>query len=188
MHTRTKPNKIRTNSRGGAPFLKTELPGPKAREVIALDTQYSSSCYTRYIPLVVKSAKGCVIEDLDGNRFLDFTAGIAVNACGHCPPEVVRAIRDQAGKLLHMCGSDYYNEPQAKLAEKLCKIAPGPSPKRVFFTNSGAESVEAAFKLARYVTKRSRMISFFGAFHGRTLGALSLTGSKTVQLDRKSVV
>ena len=163
------------------PYLRTALPGPKAQALIELDKQYSSSCYTRYIPLVVKRALGCTIEDVDGNRFLDFTAGIAVNAAGHCPPEVVRAIRDQAGKLLHMCGSDYYNEPQARLAEKLCRIAPGPSPKRVFFTNSGAESIEGAFKLARYHTGRQRVIAFLGAFHGRTFGALSLTGSKITQ-------
>jgi len=174
-------NSHKTKKRVVVPHVNTELPGPQARKIIALDSQYSSSCYTRYIPLVVKRAQGCVIEDMDGNRFLDFTAGIAVNACGHCPPEVVRAIRDQAGKLLHMCGGDYYNEPQALLAEKLCQIAPGPSPKRVFFTNSGAESVEAAFKLARYHTGRQRIVAFLGAFHGRTMGALSLTGSKITQ-------
>ncbi|MCZ7643744.1 MAG: acetyl ornithine aminotransferase family protein [Planctomycetota bacterium] len=162
-------------------MIRTELPGPRSRHAIDLDRRYSSPCYTRYIPLAVRRAYGSVVEDLDGNRFLDFTAGIAVNATGHCHPEVVKAIRDQAGKLLHMCGSDYYNEPQAQLAEKLCQIAPGPSAKRVFFTNSGAESVEAAFKLARYHTGRQRVIAFLGGFHGRTFGALSLTGSKITQ-------
>ena len=122
-----------------------------------------------------------VIEDLDGNRFLDFTAGIAVNNCGHCHPDVVAAIQDQAGKLIHMCGSDYYNEPQAALASKLGHLWTGKSPTRVFFTNSGAESVEAAFKLSRYHTGRQRVIAFLGAFHGRTFGALSLTGSKITQ-------
>lgn len=163
------------------PYIHTKLPGPKARALIELDREYSSSCYTRYVPLAVKRARGCTIEDLDGNRFLDFTAGIAVNAAGHCHPEVVKAIRDQAGKLIHMCGSDYYNEPMARLAEKLCKIAPGATQKRVYFTNSGAESVEAALKLARYHTGRQRVIAFLGGFHGRTFGALSLTGSKITQ-------
>ncbi|GMV83132.1 MAG: aspartate aminotransferase family protein [Planctomycetota bacterium] len=163
------------------PYIRTDLPGPKAKRAIEFDRRYSSPCYTRYIPLAVKRAQGCMVEDLDGNRFLDFTAGIAVNSTGHCHPEVVAAIRDQAGKLLHMCGSDYYNEPQSKLAEKLCQIAPGPSPKKVFFTNSGAEAVEAAFKLARYHTGRQRVIAFLGGFHGRTYGALSLTGSKISQ-------
>jgi 4-aminobutyrate aminotransferase len=163
------------------PHIHTALPGPKAKKAIALDRRYTSPSYTRYIPLAVKQASMCTVEDLDGNRFLDFTAGIAVNNCGHCHPDVVAAIRDQAGKLLHMCGSDYYNEPQANLASKLCSLFPGKSPTRVFFTNSGAESIEAAFKLARYHTGRQRVVAFLGAFHGRTFGALSLTGSKITQ-------
>ncbi len=164
-----------------APFIQTELPGPLARKAIALDRRFTSPSYTRYIPLCVKSASMCTVEDLDGNRFLDFTAGIAVNNCGHCHPEIVKAIRDQAGKLLHMCGSDYYNQPQADLASRLCNLWPGPSPTRVFFTNSGAESIEGAFKLARYHTGRQRVIAFLGAFHGRTFGALSLTASRITQ-------
>ena len=163
------------------PFIHTTLPGPKAKQAIALDRRFTSPSYTRYIPLAVKSALMCTVEDLDGNRFLDFTAGIAVNNCGHCHPQIVAAIREQAGKLLHMCGSDYYNEPQARLAQRLCELFPGKSPTRVFFTNSGAESIEAAFKLARYHTGRQRVIAFLGAFHGRTFGALSLTGSKITQ-------
>ncbi|MFH0939698.1 MAG: acetyl ornithine aminotransferase family protein [Planctomycetota bacterium] len=163
------------------PYIHTSLPGPKAKRTISLDRRFTSPSYTRYLPLVVKQASLCTVEDLDGNRFLDFTAGIAVNNCGHCHPEVVAAIRDQAGKLLHMCGSDYYNQPQAELAKKLCALFPGKSPTRVFFTNSGAESIEAAFKLARYHTGRQRVIAFLGAFHGRTFGALSLTGSKINQ-------
>ena len=164
-----------------APFIQTELPGPLARKAIAQDRRCTSPSYTRYIPLCVKSASMCTVEDLDGNRFLDFTAGIAVNNCGHCHPEIVEAIRDQAGKLLHMCGSDYYNQPQADLASRLCNLWPGPSPTRVFFTNSGAESIEGAFKLARYHTGRQRVIAFLGAFHGRTFGALSLTASRITQ-------
>jgi 4-aminobutyrate aminotransferase len=127
---------------------------------------------------------GAVIEDLDGNRFLDFNAGIAVCATGHCHPRIVAAIRDQSEKLLHMSGTDFYYPPQARLAEKLAQIAPGEAPKRVFFTNSGTEAVEAAIKLARYHTGRSHIIGFYGAFHGRTLGSLSLTSSKVIQRRR----
>src|SRR5262249_30675626 len=116
----------------------------------------------------------------DGNLFLDFTAGIAVTATGHCHPKVVAAIQDQAGKLLHMSGTDFYYQPQIDLAQRLAELAPGPSPKRVFFTNSGAEALEAALKLARWPTGRSRAIAFLGAFHGRTYGAMSLSGSKLV--------
>jgi 4-aminobutyrate aminotransferase len=163
------------------PWIRTELPGPRARRLIELDEQYTSPSYTRIYPLAVERGYGAVIEDVDGNRFLDFTAGIAVCATGHCHPRVVAAIQQQAAKLLHMSGTDFYYEPQCELARKLAAIAPGEGAKRVFFTNSGAESVEAAFKLARYHTRRQHMIAFYGAFHGRTMGALSLTGSKVVQ-------
>ncbi len=164
-----------------APYLHTDLPGPKGRALITADEQYTSPSYTRVYPLAVERGYGAVIEDVDGNRFLDFTAGIAVCSTGHCHPRVVAAIREQAGKLLHMSGTDFYYAPQGDLARKLAELAPGEGAKRVFFTNSGAESVEAAFKLARYNTGRQHMIAFFGAFHGRTMGALSLTGSKVVQ-------
>ncbi len=163
------------------PWIRTELPGPRAGHLIATDEQYTSPSYTRVYPLAVERGYGAVIEDVDGNRFLDFTAGIAVCSTGHCHPRIVAAIQQQAGKLLHMSGTDFYYAPQGDLAKKLAEIAPGSGAKRVFFTNSGAESVEAAFKLARYHTGRQHMIAFFGAFHGRTLGALSLTGSKVVQ-------
>jgi 4-aminobutyrate aminotransferase len=163
------------------PFIHTELPGPRASRLIATDEQYTSPSYTRVYPLGVERGYGAVIEDVDGNRFLDFTAGIAVCATGHCHPRVVAAIQQQAAKLLHMSGTDFYYAPQGDLAKKLAQISPGSGAKRVFFTNSGAESVEAAFKLARYHTGRQHMIAFFGAFHGRTMGALSLTGSKVVQ-------
>lgn len=157
------------------------MPGPLARDLIASDELYLSPSYTRDYPLVVKRGEGAIIEDLDGNVYLDFTAGIAVCSTGHCHPRVVAAIQKQAAELIHMSGTDFYYPPQRDLAHKLAQIAPGPSPKRVFFTNSGAESIEAAFKLARYHTKRPHMIAFFGAFHGRTMGALSLTGSKVTQ-------
>ncbi len=162
------------------PWIKTELPGPRARALLERDERVMSPSYTRVYPLVVERGSGAVIEDVDGNRFLDFTAGIAVTATGHCHPHVVAAIKDQADKLLHMSGTDFYYEPEIALAERLAQLAPGQSPKRVFFTNSGAESLEAALKLARWHTGRARAIAFFGAFHGRTYGAMSLSGSKVV--------
>ena len=162
------------------PFIQTELPGPRARAYLARDERYVSPSYTRCYPLVVERGSGCVIEDVDGNRFLDLTAGIAVTATGHCHPDVTAAIVDQAGKLVHMSGTDFYYGPQVDLAERLTQVAPGPSPKRVFFTNSGAEAIEAALKLSRYHTGRSRVVAFLGAFHGRTYGAMSLSASKLV--------
>src|SRR5436309_2286407 len=162
------------------PRIRTPLPGPKAETFLARDAEYLSPSYTRIYPLVVERGSGAVIEDVDGNLFLDFTAGIAVTSTGHCHPHVVAAIQDQAAKLLHMSGTDFYYRPQIDLAERLAKLAPGRSAKRVFFTNSGAEALEAALKLARWHTGRSRIVAFFGAFHGRTYGAMSLSGSKLV--------
>lgn len=162
------------------PNIRTGLPGPIAAGLLARDTVYVSGSYTRVYPLVVEQGSGCVIVDVDGNRYLDFTAGIAVTNVGHCHPEVVAAIQDQAAKLIHMSGTDFYYRPQIELAERLARTAPGPSPKKVFFCNSGAEAVEAALKLARWHTERSRVVAFFGAFHGRTYGAMSLSGSKLV--------
>jgi 4-aminobutyrate aminotransferase len=162
------------------PDICTDLPGPIGRAELERDALYVSPSYTRAYPLVVERGSGAVIRDVDGNLFLDFTAGIAVNATGHCHPEVVAAIQDQAAKLLHMSGTDFYYRPEIDLAQKLAEIAPGPSPKKVFFTNSGAEAIEAALKLARWHTDRSRVVAFFGAFHGRTYGAMSLSGSKLV--------
>ena len=168
------------------PDIRTALPGPNAKELLGQDALFVSPSYTRIYPLVVERGSGAVIEDVDGNLFLDFTAGIAVNATGHCHPEIVAAIQDQATKLLHMSGTDFYYRPAIDLAQKLAEIAPGPSPKRVFFTNSGAEAVEAALKLSRWHTDRSRVIAFYGAFHGRTYGAMSLSGSKLVHRRRFS--
>jgi 4-aminobutyrate aminotransferase len=162
------------------PDIRTELPGPRAAVLLERDQRTMSPSYTRIYPLVVERGSGAVIEDVDGNLFLDFTAGIAVTSTGHCHPHVVAAIQDQAAKLLHMSGTDFYYRPQIDLAERLAKLAPGDSAKRVFFTNSGAEALEAALKLARWHTGRSRAIAFFGAFHGRTYGAMSLSGSKLV--------
>ncbi|HEY8519938.1 MAG TPA: acetyl ornithine aminotransferase family protein [Gammaproteobacteria bacterium] len=163
------------------PRLVTPLPGPKAQALIAADELHTSPSYTRVYPLVVERAEGAMVEDVDGNRFLDFTAGIAVCATGHCHPHVVRAIQQQAAKLLHMSGTDFYYAPLGELAARLARIVPGAGAKRVFFTNSGAEAVEAAFKLARFHTGRKHMIAFFGGFHGRTMGALALTASKVGQ-------
>jgi 4-aminobutyrate aminotransferase len=140
-----------------------------------------SPSYTRIYPLVVRRARGAMIEDMDGNRFLDFTAGIAVTNVGHSHPRVVAAIRRQSGRLIHMSGTDFYYAPQVRLAERLAALAPGPEPKRVFFTNSGAEAIEAALKLARRHTGRNRVMAFINAFHGRTYGAMSLSGSKPMQ-------
>src|SRR5271155_3145869 len=162
------------------PRIQTSLPGPAAKALLERDARYVSPSYTRVYPLVVARGSGAVIEDVDGNRFLDLTAGIAVTAAGHCHPEVVAAIKDQADKLLHMSGTDFYYQPQIDLAQKLAELAPGTGPKRVFFTNSGAEALEAGLKLARWHTGRSRAVAFFGAFHGRTYGAMSLSGSKLV--------
>jgi 4-aminobutyrate aminotransferase len=164
-----------------APLIKTALPGPRATEWIEKDRTYVSPSYTRAYPLVAKSAHGVWVHDMDDNVFLDFTAGIAVCATGHCHPRIVQAIKDQAEMLLHMSGTDFYYGPLITLSEKLARIAPGPRGKKVYFGNSGAEAVEAAFKLARWHTKRELNIAFFGAFHGRTMGALSLTASKAIQ-------
>src|SRR5579871_2589759 len=163
------------------PHILTDLPGPHAREVIERDCAVLSPSYTRDYPLVARYGEGAIIEDVDGNRFLDFSAGIAVCATGHCHPEIVGAIERQASRLLHMSGTDFYYENLVDLAEKLAARSPGDTRRRVYFGNSGAEAIEAAMKLARYHTGRDKFIAFRGGFHGRTLGALSLTGSKVVQ-------
>jgi len=162
------------------PLLKTALPGPRAAEWIARDMKVISTSYTRGYPLVAARGSGCTLEDVDGNLFLDFTAGIAVNATGHSHPDVVAAIADQAAKLIHMSGTDFYYAPEIELAERLVQLTPGDHAKRVFFANSGAETIEAALKLARHHSGRQRVISCYGAFHGRTYGALSLGGSKAL--------
>jgi 4-aminobutyrate aminotransferase len=163
------------------PQILTPLPGPEAQKILALDKQYVSPSYTRDYPLVAQRGLGAMIEDVDGNRFLDFSAGIAVVSTGHCHPEIVQAIKKQAETLIHMSGTDFYYPLLAQLAEKMARITPGTFPKRVAFGNSGAEAMEAAMKIARYHTKRHRFIAFLGSFHGRTMGALSLTASKVVQ-------
>src|SRR5947209_9187401 len=168
------------------PRLKTKLPGPNAQKILQGDTQYVSPSYTRSYPLVAKRGRGVVIEDVDGNQFFDFSAGIAVVSTGHCHPEVVSAIQKQASELIHMSGTDFYYESMVTLAERLSRLAPMKGPHKIYYGNSGTEAIEAALKLARYYTKRQNVIAFYGAFHGRTMGALSLTASKPQQRRRFS--
>ena len=163
------------------PHIVTPLPGPKAKRIVERDHRFVSPSYTRDYPLVAKSGSGAMVEDVDGNTFLDFAAGIAVVATGHCHPQVVAAIQKQAAELIHMSCTDFYYEGTVELAEKLASIAPGKDPKRIYFGNSGTEAIEAAMKLARYHTKRDKFVAFHGCFHGRTFGSLSLTASKAVQ-------
>jgi len=164
-----------------APEIKTPLPGPRARAIIDRDRAVVSPSYTRAYPLVIERGRGAMVEDVDGNVFLDCAAGIAVASTGHSHPAVVQAIGDQAQKFLHMSGTDFYYEPQVRLAEEIASLVPWPGGARTFFGNSGTEAVEACIKLARYATGRSNIIAFLGGFHGRTMGALSLTASKAVQ-------
>jgi 4-aminobutyrate aminotransferase len=163
------------------PKLVTSLPGPNARAIVEKDHQFVSPSYTRPYPLVIKRGWGAIIEDVDGNCFLDFNAGVAVLATGHAHPEIVRAIAEQAADFVHIAGADYYYSHLADLAEKLQTETPGDFPKRVHFGNSGAEAVETALKVAMHARRRQKFIAFFGSFHGRTLGALSLTASKSAQ-------
>ncbi|MGA2673980.1 MAG: acetyl ornithine aminotransferase family protein [Terracidiphilus sp.] len=168
------------------PKLVCPLPGPKAWAAVEADERLISPSYTRSYPLVAKRGRGIRVEDVDGNEFLDFAAGIAVASTGHCHPEVVAAIQKQAAELLHISGTDFYDEHLTDLADRLSAIAPMPGPHKFFYGNSGTEAIECALKLARYHTGRQQIISFFGAFHGRTMGALSLTGSKPQQKRRFS--
>jgi 4-aminobutyrate aminotransferase len=168
------------------PKIRTKLPGPNAQRVLEADARIISPSYTRSYPLVAKRGHGVVIEDVDGNEFFDFSSGIAVTSTGHCHPEVVAAIQKQAGELIHMSGTDFYYESMITLGDRLSKIAPMKGPHKVYYGNSGAEAIECALKLARYHTKRQHIIAFYGAFHGRTMGALSLTASKPQQHRRFS--
>jgi len=162
------------------PDIRLPPPGPKAQEWLRRDAAWVSPSYTRLYPLVVERASGCVVQDVDGNLFLDLTAGIAVTATGHCHPQVVAAIQEQSERLIHMSGTDFYYPQQAELAERLARLTPGDGPKKVFFCNSGAEAIEAALKLVRWHTRRPRVLALLGAFHGRTYGAMSLSASKAV--------
>jgi len=165
------------------PNIKVEPPGPNGKEIVERDTKYIATS-TKTAPVAAKRAKGVVVEDVDGNLYLDFTSGVGVINTGHCHPKIVQAIQKQAGELMHFAGTDYYYDVQVKLAEQLTKITPGNYDKKVFYTSSGTESVEAAIKIARWATQRKQFIAFIGAFHGRTMGSLSLTGSKVVHKER----
>jgi len=163
------------------PQIKTALPGPKGKQVIEYDAKYISPSLSRGYPMVAERASGALVEDPDGNTFLDFCAGIAVCSTGHCHPKVVEAIQKQAGELIHIAGTDFYHRHMPQLAERLVATMPKSHNWKVFFGNSGTEAVEGAIKLARYATKRDKLIAFYGCFHGRTLGSLSLTASKNTQ-------
>lgn len=174
-------NNTLTAVRTDLPNLVTSLPGPKSQAVIARDAAVVSPSYTRSYPFVIARGEGATVEDVDGNRFLDMNAGIAVVATGHCHPKVVEAIRAQAEKFLHMSGTDFYYENMVEFAEKLAALAGPGDARRVYYGNSGTEAIEAALKMARYHAGRDKFVAFLGGFHGRTMGALSLTGSKSVQ-------
>ncbi len=163
------------------PRIVVPPPGPKARAIVDRDAQWTSTCYIKEYPLVVARGQGVMVEDVDGNRYLDFMAGIAVSSTGYGHPKVVAAVKDAADRFLHICGSDFYYEGMAALCDRLARVAPGSTKKRVFLTNSGTEAVEAAIKLARHATRRTAIIAFSGAFHGRTTGAVTLTSSKARQ-------
>jgi 4-aminobutyrate aminotransferase len=162
------------------PCIVTEIPGPKAQALVARSDRAVSPSLPRAYPLAVESAQGVAVTDIDGNRFLDCAAGIAVCSTGHCHPRISQAIQEQAARLLHICAADFYEPVYIGLAERLADLAPGNGARKVFLGNSGAEAVEAALKLARHHTGRSRVLAFLGAFHGRTMGAVSLTASKPV--------
>jgi len=163
------------------PRIIVPPPGPKAKAVVDRDAAWTSHCYIKEYPLAIERGAGVMVEDIDGNRFLDFMAGIAVASTGYGHPHVVHAIQEAAAKFLHICGSDFYYSGMAALCERLARIAPGSTKKRVFLTNSGTEATEGAIKLARYATRRTAIIAFRGAFHGRSTGAVSLTSSKARQ-------
>jgi 4-aminobutyrate aminotransferase len=163
------------------PKIIVPPPGPKARAIVDRDAEWTSTCYIKEYPLVIARGQGVMVEDVDGNRYLDFMAGIAVSATGYGHPKVVAAVKEAADRFLHICGGDFYYEGMAALCERLAKLAPGRAKKRVFLTNSGTEAVEAAIKLARHATRRTAIIAFRGAFHGRTTGAVTLTSSKARQ-------
>ncbi len=163
--------------------IVTEPPGPKAREIVEADHRYIATS-TKTSPVAVAHAKGGVVTDVDGNTFLDFVCGISVMNVGHSDPRIIKAVQEQAEKLFHFAGTDFYYDAQVKLAKKLDEVTPGKIEKKVFFSNSGSESVEAAMKLARWYTQRKRYLAFIGCFHGRTMGSLSLTSSKSIQQER----
>ncbi|MCD6445421.1 acetyl ornithine aminotransferase family protein [Candidatus Bathyarchaeota archaeon] len=165
----------------GYPKIVVTPPGPKARELVKKDESLISPSYVRFYPLVVESGSGCIVKDVDGNEYIDFNSGLVCLNVGHRHPKVVSAIKEQCNRFLHYSNTDFYYPEVVSLAEKLVKITPGNFEKKVYFGNSGAEAIEAAVKLAKWHTRKPRFIGFIGAFHGRTVGALSFTASKPVQ-------
>ena len=172
---------MRTITKTQLPQIKTALPGPKAKEILNRDAKYISPSYTRSYPLVVARGRGAILEDVDGNTFLDFNAGVAVAALGYAHPEIAEVIERQAREFVHISGTDYYYPQQTALAEKLSQVTPGNFDKKVHYGNSGAEAMEGALKAVIYATGRNKFIAFRGAFHGRTFGTLSLTASRAAQ-------
>jgi len=166
---------------GGYPRIVVRPPGPKARELVKRDEAYISPSYVRFYPLVIESGKDCILRDVDGNEYIDFNSGLVCLNVGHGHPKVINAIKNQCDRFLHYSNTDFYYREVVDLAEKVSEIMPGKFEKKVYFGNSGAEAVEAAVKLSKWHTRKHRFIAFVGGFHGRTLGALSLTGSKLVQ-------
>jgi 4-aminobutyrate aminotransferase len=165
------------------PEIVVTPPGPKGQEIIDMDSRYIATT-TKTSPVAVYRARGAMVWGVDGNRYLDFTSGIGVTNTGHCHPKVVKAVQDQAAELMHFAGTDFYYSIQARLAKRLTEVTPGDGAKKVFYTNSGAESVEAAIKLSKWSSERMLFLAFIGAFHGRTMGAVSLTASKVVHRER----
>jgi len=178
MATKTAPAKHAKSTAHDYPRVSIPPPGPKAKAVIAKDKEYSSPSYIKEYPLVIAGGKGAMVEDVDGNRYIDWMAGIAVSATGYAHPKVVKAVQDAAAKFFHICGTDFYYEGFSDLCERLAKSAPGGGKWRTFLTNSGTEAVEGAVKLARHHTRRGALISFHNAFHGRSYAAMSLSSSK----------
>ncbi|HYV04603.1 MAG TPA: acetyl ornithine aminotransferase family protein [Blastocatellia bacterium] len=172
---------MRSITKTQLPEIKTALPGPKAQEILNRDAKYISPSYTRSYPLVVARGYGAMLEDVDGNTFLDFNAGVAVAALGYAHPEIAEVIAQQAREFVHISGTDYYYPHQTALAEKLSQVTPGSFAKKVHYGNSGAEAMEGALKAVMYATGRNKFIAFRGAFHGRTFGTLSLTASRAAQ-------
>ena len=162
------------------PKIVVSPPGPKAREFLREDEKLISASYVKGYPLVVKSASGCIVKDVDDNEYIDFNSGLAVMNVGHCHPRIIEAIKTQSERLIHY-STDFYCDVLLELAKKMNKLTPGGFLKKVFYANSGTESVETAIKLVKWHTRKHRFLAFIGAFHGRTLGALSFTASKPVQ-------
>jgi 4-aminobutyrate aminotransferase len=163
------------------PRILITPPGPKARELLEKDANILSHSVVRWYPLVAESGSGCFVKDVDGNEYVDFNSGLVVLNVGHCHPRVVKAIKDQAEKLIHYSWTDFYYKPIVDLAEQLTKITPGMFRKKVFFSNSGAEANEAAMKMARWHTRKPLFLAYTGSFHGRSFATMSLTASKPVQ-------